>query len=166
MAKKASTLPTPINSGLATTRRALFLISDAFSLNTQSNAGGRKASKIYIFVNSSKQLSCSGQVMKIITYKTSPLNGQKFGTSGLRKKVGVFKSKNYLENILQAIIVSLNLANKTIVLGGDGRYFNKEAILIAIKMLVACGVRKIYVGQNGIFSTPAISHFIRKNQPI
>ncbi|MGV3278327.1 alpha-D-glucose phosphate-specific phosphoglucomutase [Rickettsiales bacterium LUAb2] len=100
--------------------------------------------------------------MQIITKTTSVYEGQKFGTSGLRKTVKDFQQPNYLENFLTAIFTSLDINNKIVVLGGDGRFFNKSAINIALKILIALGAKKVYVGQNGFFSTPAISHFIRK----
>ena len=101
--------------------------------------------------------------MAIRTVSTTPISNQKPGTSGLRNKVTVFKSENYLENFVQSIFNSLeNHHGKPIVLGGDGRYYNKEAIKKIIKMAAANGIGKIIVGQNGILSTPAVSCVIRK----
>ncbi len=97
--------------------------------------------------------------------KTAPIDGQKPGTSGLRKKVTVFQQPHYLANFVQSIFKSLNgFDGKSLVLGGDGRYFNLEAIQIVLKMAAANGFGKVIVGQNGILSTPAASHLIRKNK--
>ncbi|KAL2920574.1 Phosphoglucomutase chloroplastic [Bienertia sinuspersici] len=98
---------------------------------------------------------------------TKPYDGQKTGTSGLRKKVKVFMQENYLANWIQALFNSLpseDYVNGVLVLGGDGRYFNKEAAQIIIKIAAANGVAKIFVGQDGILSTPAVSAVIRKRK--
>ncbi len=101
----------------------------------------------------------------IETVKTAPIDGQKPGTSGLRKKVTVFQQPHYLANFVQSIFNSLSgFEGKTLVLGGDGRFFNVEAIQIVLKMAAANGFGRVIVGQNGILSTPAASHMIRKNQ--
>ena len=101
----------------------------------------------------------------IETVKTAPIDGQKPGTSGLRKKVTVFQQPHYLANFVQSIFNSLSgFEGKTLVLGGDGRYFNVEAIQIVLKMAAANGFGRVMVGQNGILSTPAASHLIRKNK--
>ncbi len=94
---------------------------------------------------------------------THPFSDQKPGTSGLRKKTVVFeKNSNYLENFIQAIFNVVGVSGKTLVLGGDGRYFNYQAIQIIIKMAAANGVTQLLIGQNGLLSTPAASHIIRK----
>ncbi|MET3614553.1 phosphoglucomutase [Rhizobium aquaticum] len=99
----------------------------------------------------------------IKTVATTPFDGQKPGTSGLRKKVPVFAQPNYAENFIQSIFDSLEgFAGETLVIGGDGRYFNREVIQIAIKMAAANGFGKVMVGQGGILSTPAASNVIRK----
>jgi phosphoglucomutase len=101
--------------------------------------------------------------MAIIKIDTSPFQDQKPGTSGLRKKVKQFKQAHYLENFVQSIFDSIgDFQGKTLVLGGDGRYYNQEAIQIILKMAAANGFGKVLVGQNGIFSTPAASVVIRK----
>ncbi|MCK9379428.1 MAG: alpha-D-glucose phosphate-specific phosphoglucomutase [Sulfuritalea sp.] len=105
--------------------------------------------------------------MTIRIVATTPFNDQKPGTSGLRKKVAVFQSSGYLENFVQAIFDTIfdNAAAPpgcTLVLGGDGRYFNREAIQIILRMAAANGVAKVLVGQGGILSTPAASCVIRK----
>lgn len=96
-----------------------------------------------------------------ITVQT--FSGQKPGTSGLRKKVTVFQQPHYLENFVQSIFDSVgSLSGQTIVVGGDGRFYNKTAIKTIIKMAAAAGVKSVLVGQNGILSTPAVSCVIRK----
>ena len=99
----------------------------------------------------------------IRTVETKPYSDQKPGTSGLRKKVPVFQQPNYAENFIQSVFDSLKgFKGKTLVIGGDGRYFNREVIQIAIRMAAANGFGKVIVGQGGILSTPAASHVIRK----
>lgn len=101
--------------------------------------------------------------MQINTVNTTPYHDQKPGTSGLRKKVSVFKQPHYLENFVQAIFDTLDdFSGKTLVLGGDGRYYNRQAIQTIIKMAVANGFGEIIIGQAGLLSTPAASHLIRK----
>ena len=96
---------------------------------------------------------------------TTPFDDQKPGTSGLRKKVKVFQLPNYLENFVQSIFNSLeDFQGKTLALGGDGRYFNRQAIQIIIKMAAANGFGKLIIGQGGLLSTPAASNIIRKYQ--
>lgn len=97
--------------------------------------------------------------------ETTPIEGQKPGTSGLRKKTCVFMEPNYLENFIQATFDAIDGgAGKKIIVGGDGRYFNKQAIQTILKMAAANGVSEVIVGQGGILSTPAASHLIRLNQ--
>lgn len=100
--------------------------------------------------------------VSINTVSTTPYEGQKPGTSGLRKKVKVFQQPHYLANFVQSILSVLPENEKdSLVIGGDGRYFNKEAIQIIIKIAIANGFKHLYIGQNGILSTPAASHAIR-----
>ena len=97
--------------------------------------------------------------------KTQVIGGQKPGTSGLRKKTRVFMSPNFLENYVQAIFDGIGgVEGKTLVLGGDGRYFADTAAQIILRMAAANGASRIIVGQNGLLSTPAASHLIRKNK--
>ncbi len=105
--------------------------------------------------------------MKINTIKTKAFPDQKPGTSGLRKKVTHFQQQHYLENFVQAIFnVASNLKDGLLILGGDGRYYNSHAIQVILKMAAANGVKHIMVGENGLLSTPAVSHLIRKYQAI
>mmetsp|Transcript_4184 Transcript_4184/g.4101 ORF Transcript_4184/g.4101 Transcript_4184/m.4101 type:complete len:560 (-) Transcript_4184:4281-5960(-) len=99
----------------------------------------------------------------IQTILTKPFQDQKPGTSGLRKKVQVFQQPNYTENFIQAILDSIpeGKNGSTLVIGGDGRYYNDTVIQLIIKIAAANGVKKLIVGQNGILSTPATSHVIR-----
>ncbi|OBZ95288.1 phosphoglucomutase [Pararhizobium polonicum] len=99
----------------------------------------------------------------IRTVQTTPYKDQKPGTSGLRKKVPVFQQTNYAENFIQSIFNSLEgFRGETLVIGGDGRYYNREVIQIAIKMAAANGFGRVLVGRGGILSTPAASNVIRK----
>ncbi len=94
---------------------------------------------------------------------TRPFEGQRPGTSGLRKKVKVFAQPHYLENFVQAIFdTQKDLNQGTLVVGGDGRYYNRTAIQTILRMAAANGVSKVLVGQGGILSTPAASCVIRK----
>ena len=102
--------------------------------------------------------------MNIETVTTQPFSDQKPGTSGLRKLVTVFQQPHYLENFIQSTFDSLeNYQGQTLVLGGDGRYYNRQAIQIILKMAAANGVGRVKVGQSGILSTPATSCVIRQS---
>ena len=103
--------------------------------------------------------------MQIETITTQPYNDQNPGTSGLRKKVKVFQQQGYLENFVQSIFDSLeDFTGKALVLGGDGRYFNRLALQTIIKIAAANGFGELIIGQGGLMSTPAASHVIRKYQ--
>ena len=105
--------------------------------------------------------------MKKQPVKTQAFKDQKPGTSGLRKTVTTFKQTDYLQNFVQSIFNCLpDRYNSTIILGGDGRYFNREAIQIILRMAASNGVAKVILGQGGIFSTPAVSHLIRKHKAL
>ena len=96
---------------------------------------------------------------------TQAFEGQKPGTSGLRKKVTVFQQPNYAETFIQSIFDSLEgFAGKTLVIGGDGRFYNSEVIETAIRMAAANGFGRVLVGRGGLLSTPAASNVIRKYQ--
>ena len=101
---------------------------------------------------------------------TSPIDGQKPGTSGLRKKTKLFMGENYLENFVQSAFDAIKesgtiVSEGSLLVGGDGRYFNPEAIQTIIKMAVANGVKRVLVGQDGLMSTPAVSATIRERGP-
>ncbi len=100
--------------------------------------------------------------MKVLHIPTQPFADQRPGTSGLRKKVRVFQQTPYLHNFIQAICNALpGHEGQTLVLGGDGRYFNREAVQIILKMAAANGWGRVIVGRGGLFSTPAVSTVIR-----
>jgi phosphoglucomutase len=101
--------------------------------------------------------------MHIKTIKTHPYTDQKPGTSGLRKKVKVVLQEHYLENFVQSVFDALgDTQGITLVLGGDGRYYNRQAAQIIIKMAAANGVGRLLVGRGALLSTPAASCLIRK----
>jgi phosphoglucomutase len=105
--------------------------------------------------------------MQVSLVSTTPFLDQKPGTSGLRKKVKVFQQTHYLENFVQSIFDSLEITTGAVLtLGGDGRYYNAQAIQTIIKMAAANGFAKVLVGRGGILSTPAASHVIRKYQTL
>ncbi len=94
---------------------------------------------------------------------THPFEGQRPGTSGLRKKVTVFQQPNYLENFVQAIFDTIgDCRQKTLVVGGDGRFYNRDAIQTILRMAAANGFARTLVGRDGLLSTPAASCVIRK----
>jgi len=99
----------------------------------------------------------------IQTIQTKAFTDQKPGTSGLRKKVKVFQQNHYLENFVQSIFAAIGgIEQATLVIGGDGRFYNKTAIQIIARMAAANGAKKLIIGQHGILSTPAASAVIRK----
>jgi len=96
---------------------------------------------------------------------TTAFQDQAPGTSGLRKRVPVFQQRHYVENFVQSIFDALEgFAGSTLVVGGDGRFFNREVIQIVIKMAAANGFGRVLIGQGGLLSTPAASHIIRKHK--
>jgi phosphoglucomutase len=96
---------------------------------------------------------------------TAPFPGQKPGTSGLRKKVSVFRQANYLENFVQSIFDAVDgVADATLVVGGDGRHFNRDAIAVILRMAAANGCSRVLVGRGGLLSTPAASCVIRQRR--
>lgn len=102
--------------------------------------------------------------MTVQIIQTNPIEGQKPGTSGLRKKTRVFMQEHYLENFVQSVFDAIDGAKgKRFVVGGDGRYFNAQAIQTILKMAAANGAAEVIVGQGGLLSTPAASHLIRLN---
>jgi phosphoglucomutase len=103
--------------------------------------------------------------MDILTVDTRPIDGQKPGTSGLRKKTPVFMERHYLENFIQSIWDGIGgIDGKTLVLGGDGRYFNDRAAQVVLRMAAASGAAKVIVGRDALLSTPAASNLIRQRQ--
>lgn len=100
--------------------------------------------------------------MNIRTIRTRPFADQRPGTSGLRKKVSVFQQPHYLENFIQSIFDAVGGSHgQTLVVGGDGRYYNRRATQTVIKMAAAHGFDRIVVGREGLLSTPAASNLIR-----
>ncbi|TXT38777.1 MAG: pgm [Comamonadaceae bacterium] len=107
--------------------------------------------------------------MAIQTLPTQAFTDQRPGTSGLRKKVGVFMQPHYLENFVQALLDVLNadkqaLRGQTLALGGDGRFHNRAAVQLILKLAAANGVARVLLGRGGILSTPAASAVIRRHQ--
>ncbi len=103
--------------------------------------------------------------MAIVSVPTRPFAGQQPGTSGLRKKVAVFRQPHYLENFVQALFDVLeDPAGLTLVLGGDGRFHNRAAVQTILRMAAAKGFARVLVGLGGILSTPAVSCVIRKHR--
>ncbi len=101
--------------------------------------------------------------MDIQIKETRPIDGQKPGTSGLRKKTRTFMEPHFLENYVQATFDGIGgIAGKTLILGGDGRFFNAQAIQVILRMACANGAARMVVGQNGVLSTPAASNLIRQ----
>jgi phosphoglucomutase len=100
---------------------------------------------------------------------TRPFSGQRPGTSGLRKKVGVFQQPNYLENFVQSLFDVLEndssggCRGQTLVLGGDGRFHNRPAVQTILRMAAAQGFGRVMVGRGGILSTPALSAVVRRH---
>ncbi|KAL3937670.1 MAG: hypothetical protein SGBAC_007271 [Bacillariaceae sp.] len=131
----------------------------------------RKKKSLAIVIARPQDLGYDLGVLKPIVKLTCPIEGQKPGTSGLRKKTKKFMEKNYLENFVQSTFDAIkaretNIVEGTLLIGGDGRFFNKQAIQTIIKMAVANGVKRIWVGKDGLMSTPAISANIRERGPV
>ncbi|CAK9022827.1 Phosphoglucomutase [Durusdinium trenchii] len=100
----------------------------------------------------------------VVTVETSAFDGQKPGTSGLRKKTTVFQQEHYVENFVQATLSAVGedvLRGKELVVGGDGRFYNDVMIQKILRICAANGVGKVVVGQHGLLSTPAVSALIR-----
>lgn len=96
-------------------------------------------------------------------FPAGPFAGQKPGTSGLRKKTAAFRAPHYLECFVQATFDAVGVQGKVLVLGGDGRFFGREAAGLILRMAAANGVTRVIVGRGGLLSTPAASHLIRLN---
>ena len=133
-----------------------------FSLSTrprQKNVSTIKKKK------KKKKKNIPSSQYKIVSKPTKPIEGQKTGTSGLRKKTKVFSAENYLANWVQSLFRSLGAEKtrgQTLGLGGDGRYFNKEAAQIILKSAAAAGFSRVVVGKGAIMATPAMSALIRR----
>jgi len=109
--------------------------------------------------------------LKPTSVSTSPIEGQKPGTSGLRKKTKVFMGENYLNNFVQAAFDAVkssgtDVTEGSLIIGGDGRYYNDEAIQTIIKMGIANGVTRFWIGKDGLLSTPGVSAVIRERGPV
>jgi phosphoglucomutase len=110
--------------------------------------------------------------MAPVIVPTTPFNDQKPGTSGLRKKVTVYSQPHYVANFVQSIFDVMSgtldgaqgegIQGQTVVVGGDGRFYNTEAIQIIVRMAAANGIARLLIGRGGILSTPAASNIIRK----
>jgi len=129
-------------------------------------ASVRPAAGIQLRSTATMRLRGGSDPLASVTKATKPIAGQKPGTSGLRKKTKEFMSENYLANFVQATFNSLHAAGSpikggTLVISGDGRFYNRDAIQIITKMAVAQGVDRIWIGQGGLLSTPAASAVIR-----
>ncbi|KAK1320978.1 hypothetical protein QJS10_CPA03g02020 [Acorus calamus] len=148
---------------LASLRPATALLSRGCRLSS----GPRPKQPSFVVRAASSTAVAEPEGLKINSVPTKPFEGQKTGTSGLRKKVKVFMQENYLANWIQALFNSLppeDYKNGVLVLGGDGRYFNREAAQIIMKIAAGNGVGKILVGRDGLMSTPAVSAVIRKRK--
>jgi phosphoglucomutase len=116
-------------------------------------------------INYCTELTLYQDFMNILTVATTPFSDQKPGTSGLRKSVPDFQKPHYLENFVQSIFDTIgNCTGQTLVVGGDGRYYNRPASQIILKMAAAAGFTQVKIGKGGILSTPAASCVIRKYQ--
>jgi len=109
--------------------------------------------------------------LKVTSVTTAPIEDQKPGTSGLRKKTKLFVGEHYLNNFVQSTFDAIkaqgtDVSEGSLIIGGDGRYFNDKAIQTIIKMGIANGVKRFWVGQDGLLSTPAVSAIIRERGPV
>jgi len=162
--KAATSSPGQRKASLTNSRRAS---SSAAKSSISANARG--ISSLDLTESSKRAVATSAVTMdevQVTTVPTAPIEGQKTGTSGLRKKAKIFSSGNYLANWVQSLFSALGdeVKGQSIVLGGDGRWFNKEAAQIIIKIAAANGVKKVYVGQDAVLATPAASAIIRKRK--
>ncbi|WKZ11382.1 MAG: alpha-D-glucose phosphate-specific phosphoglucomutase [Gammaproteobacteria bacterium] len=104
----------------------------------------------------------NNQALVIRSVRCAPFQDQRMGTAGLRKKVRVFSQPHYLECFVQAVLDTVCLpAAATLVIGGDGRFYNDIAIQLIIRVTAAAGVQRLIIGRGGLLSTPAASHLIR-----
>ncbi|XP_039160775.1 phosphoglucomutase, chloroplastic isoform X2 [Eucalyptus grandis] len=157
----------PVSSSLSVLSSSAAQPAAAAAAAAKSTPLRAPRSPLVVRASSSAAAIAEPEGIKINSVPTKPIEGQKTGTSGLRKKVKVFMQENYLANWIQALFNSLppeDYRNGVLVLGGDGRYFNREAAQIIIKIAAGNGVGKILVGRDGIMSTPAVSAVIRKRE--
>jgi len=132
---------------------------------------GQNASKNQPGSEANVQILKDGVIESPSTVVSGPIEGQKPGTSGLRKKTKLFMGEHYLNNFVQSTFDAIketgtDISEGSLVIGGDGRYFNDKAIQTIIQMGVANGVKRFWVGQNGLLSTPAVSAIIRERGPM
>ncbi|CAM9785077.1 unnamed protein product [Ascophyllum nodosum] len=124
--------------------------------------------KAEVFENITKELDSKlGQSGEVVEKETEPIEGMKPGTSGLRKKVTVWREGAYLNNFVQSVLDTFpqdELKGSTVVISGDGRFFNAEAIQTIIRMAAANGVGRVWVGKGGLMSTPAVSAVLRERE--
>ena len=145
---------------------SLMLLSNVVSTSTAPHlishrAGPRSALRL----SGGAQEACPA--VEVTEVPTTPFDGQKPGTSGLRKKTVVFQQPHYLENFVQSIFDALpadELRGSTLVVSGDGRYYNQQAIQTICRMAAANGVSRVWVGRDGLLSTPAASAVIRERE--
>ncbi|KAL6776288.1 PGM1 [Auxenochlorella protothecoides x Auxenochlorella symbiontica] len=138
----------------------------AFSTGPRPHSTPRSALRPHRSNKPFVMASAATQGFSVVSKPTKPIEGQKTGTSGLRKKTKVFQSENYLANWIQSLFLALGeeAKGKTIALGGDGRYFNKEAVQIILKLAAGNGLKKVVVGKDAITATPAMSAIIRRRK--
>lgn len=161
----AATLEKEGLAEIVSVRTKWVAVSGPGKRSTSSTAGKRSANLTVVLKRAGAVTKLPGD-LTVTTETTAPIEGQKPGTSGLRKKTKVFMEKNYLNNFIQSTFDALAgsgvpLDGSTLVVGGDGRFYNKEAIQVILKIAVANGVKTIWVAHEGLLSTPAMSAVIR-----
>ncbi|CAE7903162.1 unnamed protein product, partial [Symbiodinium sp. KB8] len=111
-------------------------------------------------------MAASTEGHAVVAVPTNPFDGQKPGTSGLRKKTTVFQQEHYLENFIQSTFTALgdSVVGATLVAAGDGRFFSRPVLQTIVKMAAANGVSRVWVPQHGIMATPAVSAVIRERE--
>ena len=133
-------------SGLVRMSKATKFVGDVSIVNNSDEPKMIPAGEVTGDLDLTKAVGLGSLKRKAVS--TAPIDGQKPGTSGLRKKTKVFMGKNYLENFVQSAFDAIkdngtNVAEGSLLIGGDGRYFNNEAIQTIIQMAVANGVKRI-----------------------
>ncbi|KAG5647857.1 hypothetical protein DXG03_007781 [Asterophora parasitica] len=122
----------------------------------------KTAPKSFAVCHCFRLLTIPSMAFQVKEIPTTPFDGQKPGTSGLRKRVKVFQQEHYTENFVQAIFDSITAQGATLVIGGDGRFFSPETVQTILRIGSANGVAKFIVGKDSILSTPTASNVIRK----